>query len=421
MTRTSIASRRSSRGGASRKSCGVHSKSRKQRRIKSKRHSKSHRVVVRNIRGGGDGPSTWTRVKRAVGYGMLGDVVGGVPAIAMYANNHFNTMQGKKTDETLQKIYPFAEALPYVTGVGGLIYGASKDDTNDKKLPTHKQVQGSQGKGSHLPESVQGSHFQEGVQGSHFQEGVQGSHRQSIQGSHFQEGVQGSHFQEDVQGSHFQEGVQGSYLQGLHHTMDAGTNGPHLTSKPLAVDESGKVGKWTKAGRALMYGFSAAGVGGLVANNISEAINPEHASNDSDRDMFIGAGLAAAAGATYGATRGSHNAENPQKTSNLTKTNRALTFGASGLASGFVVGHAINTLFPEYYKEADLENPVIQKEFEKFKSEMDIGSMTPEQIEIKAKHDFLEEKNYENTKRNLKIGAGLGAVVSGTYGAMSHY
>ena len=379
MTRTSIASRRSSRGGASRKSCGVHSKSRKQRRIKSKRHSKSHRVVVRNIRGGGDGPSTWTRVKRAVGYGMLGDVVGGVPAIAMYANNHFNTIRGKKTDETLQKIYPFAQALPYVTGVGGLIYGASKDDTNDKKLPTHKQVQGSQGKGSHLPESVQGSHFQEGVQGSH---------RQSIQGSH---------------------------LQGLHHTRDAETNGPR------AVDESGKVGKWTKAGRALMYGFSAAGVGGLVANNISEAINPEHASNDSDRDMFIGAGLAAAAGATYGATRGSHNAENPQKTSNLTKTNRALTFGASGLASGFVVGHAINTLFPEYYKEADLENPVIQKEFEKFKSEMDIGSMTPEQIEIKAKHDFLEEKNYENTKRNLKIGAGLGAVVSGTYGAMSHY
>lgn len=342
--------------------------------------------MVRNIRGGGDGPSTLTRVKRAVGYGMLGDVVGGVPAIAMYANNHFNTMQGKKTDETLQKIYPFAEALPYVTGVGGLIYGASKDDTNDKKLPTHKQVQGSQGQESHV-QTVKRSPLQEGVQGSHFQEGVQGSHRQSIQGSH---------------------------LQGLHHTRDAETNGPR------AVDESGKVGKWTKAGRALMYGFSAAGVGGLVANNISEAINPEHASNDSDRDMFIGAGLAAAAGATYGATRGSHNAENPQKTSNLTKAERALTFGASGLASGFVVGHAINTLFPRYYKEADLENPVIKKEFEKFKSEMDSISMTPEQIEIKAKHDFLEEKNYENTKRNLKIGAGLGAVVSGTYGAMSH-
>ena len=166
-----------------------------------------------------------------------------------------------------------------------------------------------------------------------------------------------------------------------------------------------------------MYGFSAAGVGGLAASTISEAINPEY---DTDRDTFIGAGLAAAAGATYGATRGSHNAETPQKTSNLTKAERALTFGASGLASGLVVGHAIDTLFTDSYKEADLKNPVIKKEFEKFKSEMDSGLMTPEQIEIKAKHDFLEEKNYENTKRNLKIGAALGAVVSGTYGAMSH-
>jgi hypothetical protein len=372
--------------------------------------------VVRNIRGGGDGPSTLTRVKRAVGYGMLGNVVGGVPAIAMLVNNQLNMIQGKEADETIQKLLPFAEALPYVTGVGGLIYGASKDDTNDKKLPTHKQVQGSQGQGSHLQEGVQGSHLQ-GVQGSHLQEGVEGSHLQEgVQVSHLQEGVQGSHRQEGVQGSHRQS-IQGSHLQGLHHTRDAGTNGPHLTRKPLAVDESGKVGKWTKAGRALMYGFSAAGVGGLTASTISEAINPEY---DTDRDTFIGAGLAAAAGATYGATRGSHNAETPQKTSNLTKAERALTFGASGLASGFVVGHAINTLFPQYYKEADLENPVIKKEFEKFKSEMDKGSMTPEQIEIKAKHDFLEEKNYENTKRNLKIGAALGAVVSGTYGAMSH-
>ena len=171
-----------------------------------------------------------------------------------------------------------------------------------------------------------------------------------------------------------------------------------------------------------MYGSSAAGVGGLAASNISEAYNPEY---DIDRDTFIGAGLAAAAGATYGATRGgatrgSHNAENPQTTSNLTKAERALTFGPGGLASGFVVGHAIDTLLPDY-KEADLENPVLKKEFEKFKSEMDIGSMTPEQIEKKAKFFFLEKKNYENKIRNLKIGAGLGAVVSGTYGAMSHY
>ena len=166
-----------------------------------------------------------------------------------------------------------------------------------------------------------------------------------------------------------------------------------------------------------MYGFSAAGVGGLAASNISEAINPEY---DTDRDTFIGAGLAAAAGATYGATRGSHNAETPQKTSNLTKAERALTFGASGLASGLVVGHAIDTLFTDSYKEADLKNPVLQKEFEKFKSEMDKGSMTPEQIDTKAKYFFLEKKNYDNKIRNLKIGAGLGAVVSGTYGAMSH-
>jgi hypothetical protein len=257
------------------------------------------------------------------------------------------------------------------------------------------------------------------------------------------------------------------------HTEES-TN-QHITH-PTVDKES----KWTKTGRALMYGVGAAGTGAFMGvltapllapkhyydadlnNNVQFAnewktvqqIVPQWMTQEQAKHQFlrgkdveyynkshgkqnaiIGAGLAAAAAGTYGATRHKKDA-NATKPSKLTRAGRALMYGVGAVGTGAAIGAATALKTgPKYYTSADLQTggslkeewdskKLLQKRIQDYKQknpDREIGADLM-RILLLTEETFLDQKNMDqnntnNKGRNAMIGAGLAAVAAGTYGA----
>ena len=262
----------------------------------------------------------------------------------------------------------------------------------------HSLRAGSHVAGSHVAGShVAGSH----IAGSH----VAGSH---VAGSH----VAGSH----IAGSH----VAGSHIAGSHVAPKKTQENPTIhteesTNQHITHPTVDKESKWTKTGRALMYGVGAAGTGAFMGVLTAPLLAPKHYTDvdlhenskfatewkqfqqtvpewmpleqaklhflrtkdveyyntsHGKQNAIIGAGLAAAAAGTYGATRHKKDA-NATKPGKLTRAGRALMYGVGAVGTGAGTGFITTS---------------------------------------KTEHNYIKG-------RNAMIGAGLAAVAAGTYGA----
>jgi hypothetical protein len=190
------------------------------------------------------------------------------------------------------------------------------------------------------------------------------------------------------------------------HTHNLGGGGTDsYTGAP-----SKKGDNWTRAQRALLYGVGAAGTGALtgallgpvhytksdlkqggVLYNEFEAYvrnqysNGTFTSDDDEQLKFlrvknqyrnekVGAGLAAAAAATYGASR-SLKADSPPKPSAAKRARRAVLYGVGAAGTGLFTGAYLGAKFNDQEKKP-------------------------------------------RTNLGMRLGAGLGAAAAGAYGAL---
>lgn len=252
----------------------------------------------------------------------------------------------------------------------------------------------------------------------------------------------------------------------------------HQHKTPPTVD---KESKWTKTGRALMYGVGAAGTGAITANLLAAPLLADTLYDEKDLDeggrlyqlwrnelsgknlseqelilekqrflqlqnilhytkehwkqnAVIGAGLAAAAAGTYGATRHKKDAK-ATKPGKLTRAGRALMYGVGAVGTGAAIGATALKTVPKYYTLVDLqtggslkkewdEEKLLQKQIQDFNLEnphniINANFLTEQTAQTFLNHkNMIEDQNNTNNRgRNAMIGAGLAAVAAGTYGA----
>ena len=149
------------------------------------------------------------------------------------------------------------------------------------------------------------------------------------------------------------------------------------------------------------------------------------------QNAVIGAGLAAAAAGTYGATRHKKDA-NATKPGKLTRAGRALMYGVGAVGTGAAIGATALKTGPKYYTLADLqtggslkekwdEEKLHQKEIKDFNlnnpDKIIPANFETEQTFLNHKNMDIDQNNTKNMGKNALIGAGLAAVAAGTYGA----
>jgi hypothetical protein len=263
------------------------------------------------------------------------------------------------------------------------------------------------------------------------------------------------------------------------HQEDPTIHNQHSTNQHKTSPPVDKEGKWTKTGRALMYGVGAAGTGAYTANLLAAPLLADTLYDEKDlveggrldkewkewketsseheftpqklilvkqrflqaqnrlhynkehwkQNAVIGAGLAAAAAGTYGATRHKKDA-NATKPGKLTRAGRALMYGVGAVGTGAAIG--LTASKTGQYTQADLhEGGSLKEEWDKEKLHQkeiqDFNLENPKYIiheNFLTEQTFLDQKNIidqNNTiaikARNAMIGAGLAAVAAGTYGA----
>lgn len=269
----------------------------------------------------------------------------------------------------------------------------------------------------------------------------------------------------------------GSQVASIHQNNPT-THNKHSTNQHPTPPPVDKEDKWTKTGRALMYGVGAAGTGALMGVSTGLALTPnQYTENDLEewnehmkgvikvspqqlqqqkqiflllknvehytennkkqikQNAVIGAGLAAAAAGTYGATRHKKDA-NATKPGKLTRAGRALMYGVGAVGTGAAIGAAASKTGPRY-TQADLHEggslkedwdykKLIQKRIQNIIQDNPDKEISAElmAIYLLTEQTFLDQKNamnditYQNNKvKNAMIGAGLAAVAAGTYGA----
>ena len=267
----------------------------------------------------------------------------------------------------------------------------------------------------------------------------------------------------------------GSQVKAINEENRNTIHNQHSTHQHKTSPTVDKESKWTKTGRALMYGVGAAGTGALAGIVTGVALTPNQYTEDDlnkglddewnqqiehqrgktvlpqqlqqqkqiflmlkniahytennkkqiKQNAVIGAGLAAAAAGTYGATRHKKDAK-ATKPGKLTRAGRALMYGVgavgTGAAIGAATGYDATALQTRPYTEADLNTGgLLVDTWNVF-----LSRVKPTDID-RAKRAFLSTMNKaqqnkppnitKNMGRNVMIGAGLAAVAAGTYGA----